>query len=396
MKRLSILALTAVLFLALAAAEEKAAKQPDVKEIIDQANRAQDKACRFFFTAQNPDGSWGDPQSSYQPAVTALAVTALANSPRKYMEGDNPHMSKAVEFILRHRQDDGSIASSDSLQAYNTSIAIMALKAVRNPTYDGVITKAVEFLKKMQKDEGEGLGKNDDMYGGWGYATKYDKADMSNTGMVLEALKKAGVPPTDPVFQKALTFVGKCQKNTQTNPIKAEWVSTDADGGFIYRPGESKAGGERKYFFGLIGPVAKVNSYGLMSYKGLLSMVYADIAKDDPRVASALAYVAKNYDPDNNVGLKKEGLYYYRMTLAKALAAVGGPLIETERGAVNWAADLATRLIAEQRDNFSWINKDSDKWEEDDAIIVTAYAMQTLDVCCKTLEKSPPPAQDKK
>ena len=60
-----------------------------------------------------------------------------------------------------------------------------------------VIGDAVEFLKKLQWDEGEGKTPKDDFYGGAGYDSK-SRPDLSNTQFFLDALKAAGVPQGRP------------------------------------------------------------------------------------------------------------------------------------------------------------------------------------------------------
>src|SRR2546422_455251 len=76
--------------------------------------------------------------------------------------------------------------------------------------YRAVIGDAVVFLKKLQWDEGDGKGREDDYYGGAGYDSK-SRPDLSNMQTFLEGLKAAGVPPDDPAYQKALIFVSRCQ-----------------------------------------------------------------------------------------------------------------------------------------------------------------------------------------
>jgi hypothetical protein len=44
---------------------------------------------------------------------------------------------------------------------------------------------------------------------------------------------------------------------------------------------------------------------------GLLSYVYADLDKDDPRVKAVYERLSRNYTLDENPGMGPEGLYYY-------------------------------------------------------------------------------------
>src|SRR5437016_2404075 len=76
--------------------------------------------------------------------------------------------------------------------------------------WDRVVDKAVEFLKNLQWDEGEGKDPKDDFYGGAGYDSK-SRPDLSNTQFFIDSLIAAGVPKDDPALKKALIFVKRCQ-----------------------------------------------------------------------------------------------------------------------------------------------------------------------------------------
>ena len=60
-----------------------------------------------------------------------------------------------------------------------------------------------------------------------------------------------------------------------------------------------------------------------MSYAGLLSLVYAKLTADDPRVKGVLEWLGNNYTLEENPGLGAQGLYYYFHAMTKALAAAG-------------------------------------------------------------------------
>jgi len=83
-----------------------------------------------------------------------------------------------------------------------------------------------------QPDGGDRHGSQRPVYGAWGMGggrrTPPDTGhvDLSITRYVLEALRDARVPASDPVFEKARTFVERCQ-------------NYDADGAFSSRPPSS-------------------------------------------------------------------------------------------------------------------------------------------------------------
>ena len=111
-----------------------------------------------------------------------------------------------------------------------------------------------------------------------------------------------------------------CQ-NTDETAEKLEFaeVTDENRGGFVYFPGDSKAGEEES----ADGERVALRSYGSMSYAGLLSFIYADLDRDDPRVLAVLDWLGRNYTIEENPGLESQGLYYYYHTMAKALSAAG-------------------------------------------------------------------------
>ena len=73
-----------------------------------------------------------------------------------------------------------------------------------------------------------------------------------------------------------------------------------------------------------------------------------------------------------------QGLYYYYHVFAKALTAWGEPAVVDPKGtAHNWRRDLIEELARRQRKDGTWINT-ADRWHEDNANLVTAYAVLAL------------------
>jgi len=220
-------------------------------------------------------------------------------------------------------------------------------------------------------------------YGLTGVSTHHPHPDLDNTLIGLEALReyKKTHPATEVTkgkeldFQAAIDFISRCQNLTSHN--KLNWASDDSanKGGFIYYPGSSNAGEQ-------VLPDGKkaLRSYGTMSYAGLLSYIYADLSKDDPRVAAALEWLQKNYTLEENPGMGRAGLYYYYHLAAKGLASAKVREIALADGKkADWAHDLALKLIQLQASNGSWVN-DTARWMEKDPALVTTYGVLTLEI----------------
>ncbi|MEK6246971.1 MAG: hypothetical protein N2C12_02255, partial [Planctomycetales bacterium] len=255
------------------------------------------------------------------PGVTALIITAVM---RNGSSPKDPLVRKSLKFLEGFIQKSGGIHAKQSMyRNYETSMAIMCFAEANRQqpdTYDEVIKNADRFIKGLQWDEGEGQDKSSTSYGGAGYG-KHNRPDLSNTGIMIDALVAAGNGPDDEAIKKALAFVSQCQ-NHESEHNTTQFAAKNPDGSFVYtsaNSGETKAeweDGRSQTVFGLRG-------YGSMTYMGLKSMIYAGLDKSDPRIKAATDWIGKNYSLESNPGLGKQGLFYYYHTFAKTMDALG-------------------------------------------------------------------------
>jgi squalene-hopene/tetraprenyl-beta-curcumene cyclase len=368
--------LLAAALLATSSAEAGAAKKagPDPAEWDAVVGRA----VNYLKGAQEEGGGWS---TSKNPGVTGVVLTGLLKTGK--VTTRDPAAGKALKYIESLvNPTAGHIAGKDpkvQLQNYVTSINVMALaQADRAGKYKAIIGDAVEFLKKLQWDEGEGKDKGSDFYGGAGYDSQ-SRPDLSNTQYFLDALKAGDVPKDDPAFQKALVFLNRCQ-NSGKEYNDQPWAGKIKDGSFIYTP----AGGGVTKVVDKALPDGGVPGYGSMTYAGIKSMIYCGVAKDDPRIKMALAWITKHYTVDDNPGLPgirgQWGLYYYYHTMAKALDALGVDYVTDAKGQKHdWRRDITAALAKRQRPDGSWVN--NNHWMESDPNLVTGYALMTLSYC---------------
>jgi squalene-hopene/tetraprenyl-beta-curcumene cyclase len=181
-------------------------------------------------------------------------------------------------------------------------------------------------------------------------------------------------------WQAALKFVQRCQNLPQYND--QPWASNDPDnqGGFVYFPGNSKAGEVQ-----LSEGKTALRSYGSISYAGLLSYIYARLEKNDPRILAVHEWLSKHYTLEENPGLGQQGLYYYYHMMSKALSTYGVHQLHLAGGQkVNWRKDLALRLLDLQQPDGFWINENG-RWWERDPVLVTSYAIITLEIVYRGL-----------
>ncbi len=359
-----------------AAAQLVPVPAPDVslkKELV----RAIDRGCDYLLAQQAADGSWSD--ADY-PALTALALLALQSDPEEHHAAKKAEaLQKGYQYLVDSIQPDGGIYRIESLMNYNTAVSVLALTAADNPAYREPIRHARNYLIRGQQDFGT-VGKPDNVLdGGIGYGDRYPHSDLSNTVLALEALyhsrrfvrDTAGAESLD--WDAAIRFVQNCQNLPETN--QQAWVAGDAAnrGGFIYFPGNSKAGKTA-----LPGGRIALRSYGSISYAGLLSYIYAEMNPTDPRLLAVRQWLERHYTLDENPGMGAQGLYYYYYTMSKALSLAGIRDLQIQNGKpIHWAKELALKLLQLQRTEGQWVN-DNARWWEKNPVLVTAYALLTL------------------
>lgn len=368
------------------AAESVVNRTPRDQSFANEVEHAISRGLTWLQANQNSNGWWSTPD---QPAVTALALMSVSGDPKqRYRNPEPAWVKQGYGFLLACVQPDGGIHRSN-LVTYNTSISMMALLATDRHGYEPVIRKARAFLVGLQRDFGD-KGRLDDVFdGGIGYGSKYQHSDMGNTLAALEAIyhsrhliaDKNLADAKDLDWAAAISFLQNCQNLPAYN--KQKWASDDAKnkGGFVYYPGHSMAGGETNAATGRVA----LRSYGSISYGGMLSYIYANLKRDDPRVVAVFDWLRANYTLEENPGMGPQGLFYYLHTMTKALTAYGVDELELKDGRkLNWRKEVAMRVLNLQRPDGSWMN-DNARWWEKDPALVSSYAVLSLEMLWRGL-----------
>jgi squalene-hopene/tetraprenyl-beta-curcumene cyclase len=362
----------------LRAADEPLPKDEKNLSFRNEVRDTLTRGLSFLEKQKNPDGSFG--QDVTHPALSAVPVIAFQREPsQRYAKSD--FLTKSYAYLRGFAQPDGGIYNKDNgLANYNTSVCLLALAHAPGENAD-FLAKARAYIVGQQAS---GMAKPE-TDGGIGYGTvgtspKRGHPDLDNTLIALETLRateslvsdKPGVKDLN--WQAAAEFVARCQNLPSHN--KEKWASGDPEnkGGFIYFPGASNAGEQT-----LEGGGKALRSYGSMSYAGLLSFIYADLKKDDPRVVAAVDWLKKHYTVDENPGMEKAGHYYYLHLMAKGLTAAGITEIERNGKKVDWRREVATKLMSLQKPDGSWVNE-VPRWKENNPALVTSYGALTLEI----------------
>ncbi len=368
-----------------APAELTSSQAAGVSESLRQeARTAINSAMDWLVAQQNPAGHWSNEDF---PALTGLPLWALA-------EGGSHHtaaMARARAYLLACLNPDGTICrepkekrKGGGLCNYNTAICMVALHALRDPTLTEAIQKARHAVARSQH------AGTDIHRGGMGYDEQTGRpyADLSNSYLAYEAmrltesvedLRKAGDPRADLDWEAARQFISRIQNLPGANDQPwAQQAAAEDVGGFAYKPDASMAGSATN----TDGSV-RLRSYGSMTYAGMLSLIYARVDRQDPRVKSALDWAARHWSLEQNPGMGQQGLFYFYNVLAKSLAASGQDLLALPGGrTVNWREDLVKRLLSVKRTDAQsgrnyWLN-DEARWMESDPVLVTSYSILAL------------------
>lgn len=357
--------------------------------------RVVDRAIAFLQKQQQANGSF-QRSDREPPAVTALVLRGMVQDAKTGAQAEAA--KKAVAYLASVQQENGGIYR-DMLANYNTAISVGALAATGDPAQKERIDRAVAYLKGAQFTDqiagqgGQKIDPNNAFYGGFNYGNggRGGRPDISNTAIVLEALKDSGLKADDPAYQNALKFITRLQNNSETNP--APWAGND--GGFIYSTGKSGEGESAAGEYQSADGKRMLRSYGAMTYAGLKSMIYAGLSKDDPRVKAAWGWVRANWTVDEHPGMRANGpeeatsgIYYYYVTLAKALSVYGEPtIVDTKNVSHDWRKELLAKLAAVQRADGSFVG--GKRWMEDNATISTAFAVLAAEDAIKDLREHP-------
>lgn len=396
--------------------------------VVDAEMRARgravaDRAIGFLRERQGESGGWAVPAEGsgapVMPAISALVLTGMLMDPG--IDHTDAAVGRGVEFVLSYRRGDGGIygviggeagaGGVPVLPNYNTSICVSMLSLVRTGEAGSAVAGGVGLVRALQWQDGEpsvaadgvpaeSVGREHPYYGGWGYGS-HGRPDISNTQFALQALHDAGVSSEDPAVKRGLVFLERVQMHGSVNSMP--YARGSEQGGFIYAtvpdsesidgvPGQSQAG-EFEEVLGDGSRRQSLRAYGSVSYAGLKSLIYADLARDDARVRLAREWLSRNYTLEENPGLGQQGYYYYVLAMSRALAAWGEPEVEVVVGGPaggeragpgvgevvrrRWAHDLIEELERSQQGDGSFRVRHA-RWMEDNAELITAYGLVAL------------------
>ena len=298
-----------------------------------QVEESIDRALAWLARQQESDGSIDAPDSA-QPAATSLTVMAFLS--KGHVPGEGPYgkvLDKAIDFVLRCQQDDGLLAysggggrsTSGKTANYNHAIAGLMLTEVYGMTDRTRAARLkpaiVNAVRFTRRDQIKPKEYPGDQ-GGWRYlySETYGDSDLSVTAWQLMFLRSAKNAEFDIPKQYVDDAVGYVSRCW--NPQM---------GVFFYK----NAGGERRWSRGMVGA-------------GILSLAMA--GQHDSQIAQhAGDWLLGN--PFRGFGDKVgsgDRFFYSTYYCSQAMAQLGG------RHWKGFFPSLAAVLVRGQQSNGSW------------------------------------------
>jgi squalene-hopene/tetraprenyl-beta-curcumene cyclase len=365
---------------------------PPPQLLIDQA---QTRAIQFLVECQSEDGAWKS--DNYGVFKDGTALTPLALSALLAVKPEHESARKAGRWLAEFVKADGSIQPPSYGFDFSLYMSALAVTAFSHRIWEGKYASQrdawLKYLRQRQLIEELGWRPEDREYGGWGYCRTIPRkakagelipplleSNLSATTFALGALKSAGVPADDPAWQKALTFVKRCQNWCDDKKQRDE---KSDDGGFFFiydDPVRNKAGVAGKDQDGR----DRFHSYGSTTADGLRCLVLCGEKDDSPRVQAARNWLRNNFEATTHPGtydpkreLDREGTYYY-YTASISRVPLDQFLIENKKKLLRmWIEALGDAMLDRQRPDGSWANP-AHAYREDEPLVATPLAMLTL------------------
>ena len=296
-----------------------------------RANTPLRMAAQYLWAQQAEDG--GFHSTTYGllrsgQSLTPFVLVALLGVPDSESSRPRGAVERALNFIKANTNGEGALGLMDDTAAdypnYATALAVCAMVKARSPGYEKVIERMIAQLRAQQFSEANGWTSQHAPYGGWGMGGPVRRppeaghVDLSMTRHVLEALQLSGVPASDQVMTRALTYLER---------------SRNPDGGFYFSPVNpeiNKAGesaDDTRQAGSLSDNGGRFASYGTATADGVLALRAAGVPEEDPRISKAIIWLKDHHEPDRAPGLDgrtgqpwASGLrFYYAHAISRVL-----------------------------------------------------------------------------
>ncbi len=332
---------------------------------ISVANEAQASIARaldWLASGQRPDGAWSDANLT---SLTALPLWAFALS---HHPARTQVVTRAVGWLKGCVQPDGGIYHRNPgrgplLATYNTGLALVALSAVGDPALTPIMLRARRFLASGQHAGG-------DLHdGGLDYASGQGVADPASTLAAYEAMR--------------LSQTVAARRGANGTATDLDWAAALR---LIERKPPQPGGSDAVPLATDDAALSFLRADGGMTYAGMLSLIYAEANRNDPRLRAAFDWAVRHWNLDRHPAIGRQGIYAFYLVLTKALAAYGREDLPVRDGPpVFWRRAVIEKLLSLQRMDAArpgqgYWSGDDERFPADARVLSTAYAVLTLEV----------------
>jgi hypothetical protein len=327
------------------------------------------RAAAFLWSRQAPDGGWhSETHALLRPgeALTPFVLWALLQVPEGECARPPGGVERALGFLRGRARADGALGLSDKdlceYPNYATAYALLCLVRCGDPRDAALAGRMRDYLVGQQYCEENGFPRDHPAHGGWGFGGVHPPGrpghmDLAHTRRVLEALRAAECDDAA-LFARARRFLARTQRKAGLGQPLADPPSFD--GGFYFSPVVLDANKGRG-----------LGSYATATCDGLLALLAAGAAPDDPDVRAARAWLDRHAGLARPDGIPADAAIDWAPHLACYHLAV-----RAEAGALP-PGGAAAILAPLQRPDGSLRNPHH-LMKEDDPLVCTALAVLAL------------------
>jgi len=321
---------------------------------------AADRATAWLLAQQRSDGTWRSEHYAVLRSGQALTPFVLHALLANGVPPAALAIGNGVEAVRRSIAADGSIGYADpdvfEYPVYSTSLAILVLARAGNDEDHARIDTMARWLLQQQCYEARGFAADAPAYGAFGFGARGlppgepGHVDLTHTRFALQALAAAD-RLDDGVRMRADVLLQRLQ---------------NGDGGFAFSPVVAEANKAGR------GDDDRFRSYATATADGVLALRALGAGDDDPRVAAAHRWLAKNARADRIGGIDEHPAepwhdalrFYHAMVLAEAWPPA--------------RRDLARMLRDRQRADGSLQSEIVTAMKEDDPLLATSLALHAF------------------
>ena len=171
---------------------------PDVPQSPSPEQTTLQRACAWLWNQQAADGGWHSDTYGLMrsgQSLTPFVLHALITVPEAEAERPAGGVSRALDFIRKHTNDEGCLGRSDpdiaDYPVHATAYAVRCLVAAGNEADRELIRRMCNYLLTQQFNDARGFTSESLRWGGWGFGSDGSVMDVGHTRHALKALRDA-------------------------------------------------------------------------------------------------------------------------------------------------------------------------------------------------------------